>query len=295
MRLRGAAVLLVFAAIAGQATAANSRVSSWLVFSAALDNGTEGQQLFRVRLDGSGLEQISFGRKIAQDPEFSPNGKRVVFTRLGEGLFVINVDGSGLRRLTPDGTDRAPAWSRDGQRITFLRSYKNAYRVYVMRADGKRQRRLFYAPAPAGRPSWTPAGRILVPAMASPNTPRLVEIGAGDGHVKKRFPFSLRTRSLEANPAISPNGRFVAWIDLRACQDCESWSLYLGSASGHSARRLADDTGPPSWSPDSTRLAYVQRGAIELQSASTGRVETLPADLERLALVPTGAPSWQPS
>jgi Tol biopolymer transport system component len=135
----------VFAAIAGQATAAGSRVSSLIVFSAALDNGTDGQQLFRVRVDGSGLEQISFGRKIAQDPVFSPNGKRVVFARLGEGLFVINVHGSGLRRLTPDGTDHAPAWSRDGQRITFLRSYKNAYRVYVMRADGKRQRRLFYA------------------------------------------------------------------------------------------------------------------------------------------------------
>jgi Tol biopolymer transport system component len=68
-----------------------------------------GSSCFRVRVDGSGLEQISFGRKIAQDPVFSPNGKRVVFARLGKGLFVINVDGSGLRRLTPDGTDHAPA------------------------------------------------------------------------------------------------------------------------------------------------------------------------------------------
>ena len=49
-------------------------------------------------------------------PVFSPDGRSVVFGTgeepgpSGEGIWIINVDGSGLRRLTGPGAD--PAWQR---------------------------------------------------------------------------------------------------------------------------------------------------------------------------------------
>jgi Tol biopolymer transport system component len=61
------------------------------------------------------------------DPQRSPDGRRIVFVRMngtarprhGQAIFVVNADGSGLRRVAP-WTLRAgdePDWSRDGKEI----------------------------------------------------------------------------------------------------------------------------------------------------------------------------------
>ncbi|MBI3960568.1 MAG: PD40 domain-containing protein [Chloroflexi bacterium] len=55
------------------------------------------------------------------DPAISPDGRRVAFLRGGQGLFVIDVDGSNERRLYGGQELRAPAWSPDGQLIVFSR------------------------------------------------------------------------------------------------------------------------------------------------------------------------------
>ena len=59
-----------------------------------------------------------------QTPSWSPDGKQIVFTGFDGGLsdlYVINRDGTGLRRLTSDKyADLHPAWSPDGKTIAFV-------------------------------------------------------------------------------------------------------------------------------------------------------------------------------
>jgi Tol biopolymer transport system component len=56
-------------------------------------------------------------------PAWSPDGKQIVFTGYDGGLsdlFIVNADGSDLRRLTNDKyADLQPAWSPDGKTIAF--------------------------------------------------------------------------------------------------------------------------------------------------------------------------------
>ena len=86
----------------------------WIVFS-AVPAGQHTDQLFRIQSTGEGLQQITKGGYPSVAPAFSPDGKRIAFARTGVGIVTMNVDGTGIRRLTTNGRDGFPAWSPDGK------------------------------------------------------------------------------------------------------------------------------------------------------------------------------------
>lgn len=83
-----------------------------------------GPQLFTVRPNGHALRQITHLDGGATLPDWSPDGRQIVFA-LGECLIAfVNYDGSGLRVLpsqTPDGCETDPSFTPDGSRIVFER------------------------------------------------------------------------------------------------------------------------------------------------------------------------------
>jgi Tol biopolymer transport system component len=79
----------------------------------------------------------------------SPDGRKIVFTsELADidseaEIVVMDADGNGRRILTRNAArDADPAWSPDGQQITFVSDRGGEYGVYVMNADGSGQRKL---------------------------------------------------------------------------------------------------------------------------------------------------------
>ena len=86
-------------------------------------------------------------------PDFSPDGRRIVFTsnrdQSGE-IYVMNANGSGQRRLTrKPGDDFNPRFSPDGRRIAFT-SLPGS--VFVMNTNGSGLRRLTSGTDPDWRP-----------------------------------------------------------------------------------------------------------------------------------------------
>jgi len=69
----------------------------------------------------------------------SPNGSRLLFTLVGVGSFVTDLNGTVLTEL---GYAHFPQWSKDGNWITFMKDYDDGEKVidselYVASADGK--------------------------------------------------------------------------------------------------------------------------------------------------------------
>ena len=104
----------------------------------------------------------SNAHRISEDgsdafPRWSPDGKQIAFQREAEGnvdLYVMNADGSNVRRLTDaQGPDTLPAWTPDGRAIVFRSARSGSWGIYVMNADGGNQQQIIPYGDPG--PDWT--------------------------------------------------------------------------------------------------------------------------------------------
>jgi Tol biopolymer transport system component len=88
----------------------------WIVFVREADGPGETMCLWKVRSDGTGLQQITSPGRV-ETPRWSPDGTQIAFVRDGRA-WLINDDGSGARLLNNVvGVQSVIAWSPDGTRI----------------------------------------------------------------------------------------------------------------------------------------------------------------------------------
>ncbi|REE94838.1 protein kinase domain-containing protein [Thermomonospora umbrina] len=91
----------------------------------------------------------------ANDPVWSPDGKRLAFTRMTGDISVINADGGGHRRLTEGGDhDMDPTWSPDGTWLAFVRGPVSTPQIWAMPVDAAAQPRAV-GPLSVGHPDWS--------------------------------------------------------------------------------------------------------------------------------------------
>jgi TolB protein len=99
-----------------------------------LDDGNS--EIATMRLDGSGLTNLTRHPAFDGWPSWSRDGKRVVFAREhGDqaSIYVMNADGSAVSVVVElPGRCTNPRWSPVGDRIVFSRRAEQQVRLYVL-------------------------------------------------------------------------------------------------------------------------------------------------------------------
>jgi TolB protein len=261
--------------------AAPSEPTGKLVFQTTI-----GGDFCTINADGSDLRRITDG----VDPAWSPaspgsdaGGKQIAFSRWREprGVWVINADGSGERRVFDWSLARWPSWSSDGSRILFARQNggreEDTQRCFwgfcftlpanpqwwlgiVDVNDGsfteppawKRSRAPHWSPFPSGDAAGS-SQMVYVDEQG-------LRVQTEDGTVS----WQLTREPQDTSPVWSPAGDDrIAFVR----RQHDHWEIYAVNQDGSNLRRLTNtpykpdgapgNTVSPAWSPDGGYIAFL--------------------------------------
>ena len=137
-----------------------------LVFSRQRSVSDGTQHLYTVRASGHGLRRVTTSSGADTDPQFSPSGKRIVFTKDGrhrKGIATVRFTGGPGHLIYRSASASEPSYSPDGHRIAFVNARGSVlYHLWLMRSNGRRAHPLVRNRSQQFNPSFSPSGRSLV-------------------------------------------------------------------------------------------------------------------------------------
>jgi Tol biopolymer transport system component len=276
-----------------------------------------GKVSFSSRRDGygeiylltpEGERNVSNSPTEDQESSLSPDGKKIAFASDRDGtshIYVVNVDGSGLVKLTNDAAgDLSPKWSPDGKQIAFSRTGS----LYIMDSDGGNVRQLTEAGPETSAPpcksgsflgSWSPDGKRLVfyAASATRELGQICIIGSDGSGLTV---VASEPPAYHVEPSWSPDGEWIVYrfIDKGPSSGPEddNHEIYLVKPDGTSRTNLTNNRATdiePSWSPDGQWIIFSsdRTGGFDLYIMRPDG-----SDLKRITTDPfkDSDPSWGP-
>jgi serine/threonine-protein kinase len=194
-----------------------------------------------------------------RDPRLSPDGTRLLLVTgaIGDGdLWSYDLGGQPPIPLALPGDNRSPVWSPDSSRVAFA-MVQGVPGIYKLPADGSvLTPQPLHEEAAVGAPQvWTADGELIVTVANV-----LPDIGviptATTGEVRSVV---ASTEYLEFDPALSPNGRWLAYVSNRTGTN-EVW--VQGYPDGRPMRVSRNGGFEPQWSRDGSELFYWQSNAV---------------------------------
>ena len=224
-----------------------------------------------------------------QDPAFSPDGSRVVFTgeRGGRmGIWLLDIASGRIEQLVqhpdPDSWAGHPAWAPDGGTIAFARAFpedtaagRRTPRIALLDLATRAVRVLPVSGGPAGGwsgPAWSPDGARIA-FVAGAGAGRIWIVPASGGTATP-----LTTEAARASaPTFAPDGRRIAYLAPDSADRLQVWvqgvpeRALLVNAPGTGAARVTDEAELAStrvrWTPDGRALLYSAAGRLRTVAA----------------------------
>jgi Tol biopolymer transport system component len=225
-----------------------------LVFRAADAHEFEASDIWIMNADGSQQTNLTNDQQSNWGATWAPDGKHILFNSVREGggiphLYLMNPDGSGLRRLCPHSNlwEEYPDWSPDGTKIAFMSNVGfSAWVIYVMNADCSGVRQVTNGPREDSAPRWSPDGKKI--AFTSDRTGQAeVYLMNSDGSQQTRLTTSPEDTSFNG-PDWSPDDTKLLFLHSLP-NGGEIWAM---NADGTAQTKLMDAYGfgdSPVWQP----------------------------------------------
>jgi len=246
--------------------------SGTLVYVPATEGETAASRLVWVDREGQVIEN-ALDRPIVTplDPRLSPDGRKLALrhgvTPLTSGtsvsgagsLWIYDLSGRPPIPLADIGLNTTPTWSPDGTQIAFVSNRGGAFEIYIAPADGSllSPEPLLSLQPPVAPGSWSSDGELILwrPAGPTSNADILVTSLNNIDDVRDL----VVTENNEYDPALSPSGRWLAYVSDRTGGP-EIWAMrYPG---GVPVRVSANGGFEPRWAADETELYYLQGNAM---------------------------------
>lgn len=142
-----------------------------LVFSGP----ARGYRLWQMQLPDGEPQLLTPEHPDSFVPQFTPDGKTIIFLRRDGDIYRIDADGKNLQRLTSGnkyvefrlslddrhGSTDGPRISPDGRQVAYLAVRDGVANVWVMNIDGTDAHQVTFRSAGCGRVRWSPEGRDL--------------------------------------------------------------------------------------------------------------------------------------
>ena len=207
--------------------------------------------IYTANLRGTDLFRLTASPGYDAEATVAPDGSRIVFTSVRDGdldIYSMKLDGTGVKRLTSAaGYDGGAVFSPDSKRIVYrahhptepdeLARYKDLLsknlvepgrlEIFVMDADGSRQRQVTSNGAANFAPFYHPDGRrILFSSNAHDPQKRTFELFliGDDGQGLEQITFSGGFNSF---PMVSPDGTKLVWVSDRGAKEKGEFNIFL--------------------------------------------------------------------
>lgn len=176
-----------------------------------------GGQIFISNIYQGTMEEVTKGPLENWLAAWSPDGSKLCIASPREGkgytnLYVVNRDGSGLRKLTDHPSiNTSPTWSPSGNQIAFVSDRTGQPQIYVIGVDGLTLQRL--SSDYSDRPTWSPApyNEIAFSARTGPGFDiRVIDMAT------RAVRQLTNGEGTNESPAFAPNGRHLVFTSTRS-------------------------------------------------------------------------------
>jgi eukaryotic-like serine/threonine-protein kinase len=204
---------------------------------------------------------------IYRSPRVSPDGRQLAVETVSDtGQSIIWVydltGGKAIRRLTQEGNNTRPIWTRDGKKIAYGSDREKVYGIFLQPADGSglperltsAEEGLQHYPE-----SWSPDGRVLSLAVVRPplggNAWALWTLALDDTDKKPKL-FYDSSNSNEFGSAFSPDGKWIAYASNEG-PDVQ-FGIYVQPYPPTGVKYQISRSGGawPIWAPNGSELLY---------------------------------------